>query len=70
VLLPAGEDRDRGEDAGVPVADELPGSRDADQQQRDQDVAEALRGAGAMWSRQQPQAGAEVEPERAQQQGD
>ena len=39
VAVVAGEHRDRGDDAGVPVSDEFPRPRDFDDQQCDQQVA-------------------------------
>ena len=66
----AAEHRDRGDNAGVPVPDQLPGPGDSDDQQCDQQVAENFCRATAVRLPDELNAGGELEGERHQQEGD
>ena len=61
---------DRGEDAGIPVADELPGPGDARQHQPGEHVADGLRAARARGVRDELDAAVDLEPERDEQRDD
>jgi hypothetical protein len=70
IAIHAGQGQDRGDDAGVPVADEFPRASDSDDEQRDQEVAEQFRGAAVARVVQELNARFELERERREQDGD